>query len=424
VYPNDYFFSDLPTDAQLIAMEQIIRRYERYLEREKKASEEERIAFTQNAIPFVCRRDELRKKYYQAKRDASPTKRKTLAEEYNQSVKTLFLDFLEKLEIPNEFISRTDQAALKERIERVQREELQEATDPHCPMCRTRLFQDGGPELTYVCKCGYVKKVAELQLSYSDLECCSMEKPKSYQRVIRFQDVMNAVCGQPGCTMEGHHRDLLHDEIKRRRLHERPTLITVHVVKDMMKKLGLSKFYPHIPAFTASVNPEYEPPFFSELQRSQLRYLFLRAEQAYGSVRRKIVDGTLQDDRPLPGPRSSFLSHTLVGKKLCQLLGWDELASAFSLLKSEILLVEHDRWWRLICKELSWQYIPTIGNVCNTDDVELATPSFSTPWGSRVESMPSRRVTTHSRSKRSTPSTKAFSLRSSKRARSRNNSDE
>ena len=43
-----------------------------------------------------------------------------------------------------------------------------------------------------------------------------------------------------------------------------------------------------------------------------------------------------------------------------QLLEMDEFLNHFSLLKSREKLAEQDKIWKLICKDLKWQYIKTI----------------------------------------------------------------
>lgn len=49
--------------------------------------------------------------------------------------------------------------------------------------------------------------------------------------------------------------------------------------------------------------------------------------------------------------------------KLCELLGWDEYLPAFALLKSDDLLILQDNYFKLICKELNWQFVPTVGRI-------------------------------------------------------------
>ena len=61
-----------------------------------------------------------------------------------------------------------------------------------------------------------------------------------------------------------------------------------------------------------------------------------------------------------PHDRKNFLSYSFVLHKFCQLLELDELLSNFPLLKSRSKLMQQDQIWKGICRELDWQYIPSI----------------------------------------------------------------
>ena len=61
-----------------------------------------------------------------------------------------------------------------------------------------------------------------------------------------------------------------------------------------------------------------------------------------------------------PETRSNFLSYSYVLHKFCELLEYDYLLAHFPLLKSREKLLQQDKIWKLICKELQWQYIASI----------------------------------------------------------------
>ena len=58
--------------------------------------------------------------------------------------------------------------------------------------------------------------------------------------------------------------------------------------------------------------------------------------------------------------RLNFLSYSFVLHKFFQLLEMDEYLKYFPLLKSREKLRLQDSIWKKICKELRWEYIPSI----------------------------------------------------------------
>ena len=61
-----------------------------------------------------------------------------------------------------------------------------------------------------------------------------------------------------------------------------------------------------------------------------------------------------------PEDRKNFLSYSYVLHKFCELLELDELLVYFPLLKSREKLQQQDFIWKKICKDLKWQYIPSV----------------------------------------------------------------
>ena len=61
-----------------------------------------------------------------------------------------------------------------------------------------------------------------------------------------------------------------------------------------------------------------------------------------------------------PDDRKNFLSYSYVLHKFCELLELDHLLVYFPLLKSREKLQQQDAIWKKICKDLKWQYIPSV----------------------------------------------------------------
>ena len=61
-----------------------------------------------------------------------------------------------------------------------------------------------------------------------------------------------------------------------------------------------------------------------------------------------------------PESRKNFLSYSYVLHKFCELLEFDHLLEYFPLLKSREKLHQQDVIWEKICKDVQWQYIPSL----------------------------------------------------------------
>lgn len=61
-----------------------------------------------------------------------------------------------------------------------------------------------------------------------------------------------------------------------------------------------------------------------------------------------------------PAHRKNFLSYGYTLYKFCELLGEDGLLKYFPLLKSSEKLYAQDQIWKNICRELQWQFIPSV----------------------------------------------------------------
>ena len=61
-----------------------------------------------------------------------------------------------------------------------------------------------------------------------------------------------------------------------------------------------------------------------------------------------------------PQNRKNFLSYSYVLHKFCELIELDHLLTYFPLLKSREKLQQQDKIWEKICRDLKWQYIPSI----------------------------------------------------------------
>ena len=116
-------------------------------------------------------------------------------------------------------------------------------------------------------------------------------------------------------------------------------------VREILKKLDYNKYYEHIAHIINVLNGK-KAPALSREEEEHLRSLFKEIQLPFS--------------KNCPAARKNFLSYSYVLHKFCELLEYDYLLPHFPLLKSREKLQEQDKIWKLICRDLQWEYIPSI----------------------------------------------------------------
>ena len=116
-------------------------------------------------------------------------------------------------------------------------------------------------------------------------------------------------------------------------------------IREILKKLKYNKYYEHIPHLINVLSGE-KAPKLSRRSEEMLRSLF------------KEIQIPFMDN--CPQNRKNFLSYSYVLHKFCELLELDHLLPFFPLLKSREKLQQQDQIWEKMCKDLQWQYIPSV----------------------------------------------------------------
>jgi hypothetical protein len=121
--------------------------------------------------------------------------------------------------------------------------------------------------------------------------------------------------------------------------------LTMEKVRGYLKKLGLNKYYEHIPHIIYCLNGLPTPKLLP-VTEEKLRSMFRQIQDIFDVV--------------CPDDRTNFLSYSYLLRKLFELLGEDEHKKYFRLHKSREKIYQHDKVWQKICKMLNWEYIRTV----------------------------------------------------------------
>jgi len=120
--------------------------------------------------------------------------------------------------------------------------------------------------------------------------------------------------------------------------------LTNKKAKEVLKKLSYNKYYEHIPFIKDKLG--IKPPIMSQELEETLCNLFMEIQGPYAKW--------------CPDNRVNFLNYYYTVYKLCELLDQQEFLPFFPMLKDREKRIEQDQIWKQICKELDWEFIPTV----------------------------------------------------------------
>lgn len=214
----------------------------------------------------------------------------------------------------------------------------------NCPKCKKDkiiIYSDG----IYVCtKCGDIEQIL-VNSDLSNYKDCLQEKPAyPYKRLNHFCEWLSQFQAKESTDIPDTIYEKIYDELKKNSI-TKNNKITPKKMKEILKKLRLHQYYEHIPHIISRITGK-PPPTISRETEEKLKIMFRDIQAPFA--------------KHCPPERINFLSYSYVLHKFCQLLELDEFIKCFPLLKSREKLRLQDRLWKDICKELKWQFYPSI----------------------------------------------------------------
>ena len=214
-----------------------------------------------------------------------------------------------------------------------------------CPTCKEDMHINVD-ECSAICtKCGFTKQYVDSTLknaSYQqDIEIINYI---AYKRINHFNEWLSQFQGTESTVVPTHVFEQLALEFKKIRVTKTDS-IKPDKIREFLKKLKLNKFYEHIP-YILRIMQGKSPPSLTNQMEEVLRTMFRDIQEPF--------------ERACPPQRKNFLSYSYVLHKFCELLEFDEFIESFSLLKSREKLYQQDVIWKKICKDLRWQFIPSL----------------------------------------------------------------
>lgn len=201
-------------------------------------------------------------------------------------------------------------------------------------------------ECDLVCpECGEAKTYIDFKAGMTyEQEVNNSNLPQfAYKRINHLTEALSQLQAKQSTNIPDEVLNAVKAEFKKARFTS-VSDITAPKVRAFLKKLGYTKYYEHTSYIAKLMG--VEPPQIDEGLENKLKQMFLAIQGPFANH--------------CPPERSNFVSYSYVLHKLCQLLDRDDLSKHFPLLKSRQKLQAHDALWKLICKDLRWEFIKSV----------------------------------------------------------------
>jgi hypothetical protein len=232
-----------------------------------------------------------------------------------------------------------------ERVDKNFIKHFPESDNNVCPFCKQNCMQVISCEGVAFCThCHHSEKVM------LEVEKPFYKEPPAdvthyaYKRINHFNEWLNQIQGKEYTDIPPGVIDSILLELKKRKI-KNMALLDNKTVREILRKLGINKYYEHIPYIMYKLTGIHPPRLGEELEE-QMRQMFYAVQMPYL--------------KHCPVTRKNFLSYSYVMHKQLQLLGRPEFTKYFPLLKSREKLHQQEQIWRKICGEIGWDFHPSI----------------------------------------------------------------
>ena len=164
----------------------------------------------------------------------------------------------------------------------------------------------------------------------------------AYKRINHFREILAQFQAKETTQIPPEVIENIKLQIKKERIELKD--LTNKKAKEVLKKLSYNKYYEHIPFIKDKLG--IKPPIMSQELEETLCNLFMEIQGPYAKW--------------CPDNRVNFLNYYYTVYKLCELLDQQEFLPFFPMIKDREKRIEQDQIWKQICKELDWEFIPTV----------------------------------------------------------------
>ena len=213
-----------------------------------------------------------------------------------------------------------------------------------CEICHDQMYLSDLSSEIFCKSCGNSKTILVItdKVSYSDPQ--SEITYYTYKRINHFNEWLAQFQAKERTDLPNEIYENIYEELRKNQ-HIFINNLRYNDIREILKKLKYNKYYEHIPHILSIITGK-SAPILDRKSEGILRSLFKEIQMPFM--------------KNCPPKRKNFLSYSFVLHKFCELLEYDHLLEYFSLLKSRDKLHGQDLIWAKICKDLNWEFIPSL----------------------------------------------------------------
>ena len=222
--------------------------------------------------------------------------------------------------------------------------EMTQQMTEHCLSCNVAREEISSEGILVCPKCGS----EEYALVVSDFPSFR-DPPKernnyAYKKINHLNEILNQFQAKESTIIPEDVMNEVVLELKKRRITNVADL-SEEDIRQILKKLGRSKYYEHRTHILSRLNGNPPPTITPEIEE-KIRAMFQEIQAPFLLY--------------CPDDRTNFLSYSYILYKFFELLELDEYKVYFPLLKSRDRLIAHDQIWKKICEYLPWEFISSV----------------------------------------------------------------
>lgn len=192
--------------------------------------------------------------------------------------------------------------------------------------------------------CGYIEQKYIVDDNSQNSEVSINKTNYPYKRINHFIEWLNEFQAKETVNIPKEVYDKIINELTKLGYTSKSQL-SLQVIKNVMKKIKLSKYYEHASYITSQLSG-IPPPTLDHDTEECLKTIFELIDQSF--------------EKHKPSTRINFFSYPYVLHKLFQIFGKNEYLMYFPLLKSKEKIKAQDEIWKKVCEDLGWPFYPSV----------------------------------------------------------------
>jgi hypothetical protein len=165
----------------------------------------------------------------------------------------------------------------------------------------------------------------------------------AYIRLNHFKEILAQFQAKETTQIPDDVIDSIKKRIKKERIEDMREL-NYNKMREILRKLGLNKYFEHIQYINSLFG--IKPPLMNEELHETLCILFIEIQKPWALH--------------CPPSRTNFFNYTYTLYQLCVLLDQTQYLPFIPMMKDRDKQLEQDMIWKEVCKELDWQFFPTV----------------------------------------------------------------